>query len=45
VKVAIDNLNISTAYNDKRHAIEFLDFCYAVNDFDSIKSEKFSDFA
>lgn len=38
IKEGIDNLNISTAYNDKRRSIEFLDICYAINDLESIKS-------
>lgn len=37
----IKNLNLSTDYDDKRRTIEFLDFCYALNDVQSIQSEEF----
>lgn len=41
----IDNLNLSTDYDDKRRAIEFIDFCYALNDIANIQSEEFIAFA
>ena len=41
----IKNLNLSTDYDDKRRTIEFLDFCYALNDVQSIQSEEFIKFA
>jgi hypothetical protein len=38
-------LNLSTDYDDKRRAIEFLDFCYALSDIKSFQSEEFIELA
>lgn len=45
IKQGIDNLNLSTDYDDKRRAIEFLDFCYALSDIESFQSDEFIELA
>ncbi len=41
----IKNLNLSTNYDDKRRTIEFVDFCYGLNDIKNIQSKEFITFA